>query len=179
MDDESIISRGLLCVREGLLSDLYSGKDPDIRGSVDEMERACLYILFSDDTGIGDSAFPSQWKLAKSIRKAGYTCRWKWWNTEGPVHVIAFPNRHYTLIPPEDGYLARVSIGTEMPYGRSAEIAVEAEDFVTLLEHFDAEIIARIPAAVKRYVFTLEKEIAAMRIMRVASLARSPANGSC
>ncbi len=179
MDDGLIISKGLLRIREYLLSDLYSGNDPDVNKYVDEMERTCLDILFSDDTGMGESAFPSQWKLAKSIRRAGYPCRWIWWNTEGPIHVIAFPNRYYTLIPPEDGFLTRVSIGKESLNGRSTEIAVEAEDFVTLLEHFDSEIISRIPAAIKQYVFILEKEIAALRIKKVASQACSSAIESC
>ena len=77
-------------------------------------------------------------------------------------------NSDYSLYQPA-GSLVTVTIGKDRPEGRMTEVAVRPEDFVSLLEHLDADILPIIPRAVREYAFSLEKETVARRIRKVVA----------
>lgn len=146
------------------------GSDNDLGKYSPIAVQSCLNIFLEDDTGPGESGFPSTRDLARAFRAAGHPCRWRWWDTGGPLYTVRLPNRTYSLFWGVDDPLVEVAAGESDEYG-TAQIAVEARDFVKLLEYFDGRILPAVPGALESYVFCLEKELMAGRILRAARLA--------
>ena len=171
MTDEMIISRGLEYLRDSLLSDLSRGIVPAPWAYLFSLEKHCLQILLTDDTGPGESDFPKPRILCRALRRAGHPCHWVWWKRDSPFYVFSLPNRSYRVLHSEAGTPAAVSL--EAPgFPSPVEVAVRPDDFVRLMEHFDTGIVPRLPEAFSDYCFFLEKEAMARKILQAAAAAR-------
>jgi hypothetical protein len=174
MGDDMIISRGLESLRDSLVSDMARGVTPEPKTYLPSLERHCLRLLFSDDTGPGESDFPGARSLCRAIRRAGHACHWVWWK-RSPCYVFSLPNRGYRIHPSEEGPPAAVDLREAPTVSCPVEVTVRPDDFVNLVGHFDGEIIPRLPEALAGYIFFLEKEFMARRIQQVAAAAvKSP-----
>lgn len=176
MTDEMIISRGLECLRDSLLSDLARGVVPAPWAYLFSLEKHCLRILLTDDTGPGESDFPGPRSLCRALRRAGHPCHWVWWEDDGSYYRFSLPNRSYRVFHSEAGPPAAVDLGDTPAFRSPVEVAVRPVDFVRLMEHFDTGIVPRLPEAFSDYCFFLEKEVMARKILRAAAVARK---GAC